>query len=107
MADILGKPAQLRQTACNLNHSARKIRATLDDVNATMRNLGPARFDRQHTDALRAHHPSLHGDLLHTHEKFLHMVSRNEIRLWCSIDRVNMKPPIKEGVQQEEYIHWE
>jgi hypothetical protein len=31
----------------------------------------------------------------------------NETHLWCSIDRVNMKPPIRGGLQQEGFIHWD
>jgi ectoine hydroxylase-related dioxygenase (phytanoyl-CoA dioxygenase family) len=31
----------------------------------------------------------------------------NETQLWCSIDRVNMKPPSRDNSQQEGFIHWD
>lgn len=76
MTDILVKPAQLRQTARNLNDSARKIRAALENVDKEMGELGPARFEGQRASELRARHQRLHGGLLQAHERILRMARR-------------------------------
>jgi hypothetical protein len=31
----------------------------------------------------------------------------NDTQLWCSIDRVNMKPPVRSGWDQPGFIHWD
>lgn len=59
MAEILVKPAELRQSSADIMKNARDIQAAVDQVDAAIRSLGPSRFEGVRADTLRSHYQKL------------------------------------------------
>lgn len=58
---ILVKPKDLTNAAAVLRESAKKVQASIDEVDQQIQSLGPARFEGLAADAIRAKYARLRG----------------------------------------------
>ena len=54
MSDILVGPPQLRSTADQIQQRAKTVQTAIDSVDATIKGLGPSKFEGSRADTLRA-----------------------------------------------------
>ncbi len=59
MAEILVKPAELRQSSSDLRRAANAIQNAVDQVDAAINTLGPSSFEGNRADTLRANYQRL------------------------------------------------
>jgi WXG100 family type VII secretion target len=59
MAEILVKPAELKQSAVDLRKNAKDIQTAVDQVDAAIKALGPSRFEGVRADTLRGRYQRL------------------------------------------------
>lgn len=59
MAEILVKPAELKQSSTDLHKNARDIQTAVDNVDSAIKALGPSRFEGVRADALRTRYQQL------------------------------------------------
>lgn len=59
MTEILVKPPEIRVTATDLRKAAKNIQNAVDSVDATIKQLGPTRFEGVRADTLRGRYAKL------------------------------------------------
>ncbi|MCC6500907.1 MAG: WXG100 family type VII secretion target [Anaerolineales bacterium] len=59
MAEILVKPAELKQTSTDLRKAASVIQNAVEQVDTAIKSLGPSRFEGNRADTLRANYQRL------------------------------------------------